>query len=215
MGFKLTYSPVIRFPASAPVRTVHVRRAARKILRAIPDPIAAARLRRKLRVVRTRAISIGQALHNGPAACREHDRVAPPKCYCHRFPPEWLCASDTSLPTDGHFCILADSYEGPGRKAFTTSHKTPVLASPDDIPRVLYAALRDLWRTLPAPPTATASLDTLDVLISEASTGTTTDLTLTPGPAAVTLRDVRAAERYLRGAVVSAVDKGPGRTVIM
>ena len=215
VGFNLTYRPLIRFPASAPVLTATVRRAARIMLRAIPNPAAAARLRRRLRVVRTRATTVGQVLHNGPVLCREFDRLTCPKCTCEHFPAEWCEPSETSLPIDGHFCILGSAYTGPRRAVFRVSHKTPILVGQDDLPRVVRSALSEMWAGLPDHITVTACDTIVACVTSTAAAACAPDTQLIPGPGAVTLSDVRRVRKYLQHAVVSAVDKGPGQTALM
>ena len=213
-GFSLRYAPCMRFPASAGLENDALKAAARCALRALKHPDIEARMRRRLKIIRTRAMTVGGVLHNWRSACRKFDPVQQGVCTCAHYPPEWRVSCPPNvLNVHGHFCILNTAYEGPGLACMRVSHKTPVTYTSDSIPKEVWSALRDLRTSLPAALQLELDEVTLEDLCQRSVQAC--EASASPALAAeVSMHEVLACKRYLRRAIISEVDKGPGLSAI-
>ena len=214
-GFSLLYSPVLRFPASANIANATLKQAAHTVLRAVYAPTVVKRLRRLLRVVRTRATTVGRELHNWRGVCKLFDPAVPGTCTCAHYPPEWResCPPDV-LNVKGHFAILSTAYSGPGRACLRVSHKTPITYSGDSMKGEVYSALSDMLRGLPAAVEPFLDDARAEELRHLAVRRCMDSVLPTPEGAAVDMSTVRKCKTYLSRAVRSEVDKGGGLTCI-
>ena len=207
---------MLRFPASANISSKVLKKAARSVLRAVFHPCIVGRLRRLVRVVRTRAVTIGGVLHNWRPACAVFDPKLPAKCSCAHYPPEWRdsCPPDV-LAVHGHFCILNTKYAGPGVECMRVSHKTPITYASGDLEQEARTTLRDLHEGLPPGIQPFLDGERVGPLCRAGANACAVALPPALGEsAAVSMGEVLKCRKYLRRAIRSEVDKGPGLTCI-
>ena len=220
VGFSMRYTPTVTFPASAAILTDTVRRAAKTLLKAIPLPSVASRLARRLRVVRSKAVTIAGAAHNWRKFDRGYDPGQPPECMCGKFPPSWRAATPNHLKVEGHFAILSPAYDGPGKVCMRVSCRTPVMHSAADLSGEATRAMKELVRGLPEVvqllfKTSNCGLSLQACVMRAAGACSLADGGLLAGESRVSMGDLRDFRKFVQGAVLSEVDKGPGMTAIL
>ena len=214
-GISLAARYTFKFPTCSPVPSRALEKVFRSILARVDTPAMAARILRRTRVVRTRGETVGRILHNWRRLSRSYNPLEPPKCTCDQYPASWRTRTPTSLPVHGHFLILDEMYSGPGEGALRVSHKTPVMQEDSDTHQLLDAAIHGYIQQLPVIVRMQISkIQRRSILHTGTWTCERTPEAWQASPGAVSMAEVKAAKSYLKHAVISEVDKGPGRTCI-